>query len=334
LILVALISLVYCQSSYAQYCMDNTKFCNGTNTQYMTKDVCEQIAMKVKMPMGRSGDTSVNSLECRKYHTGVAKNSPIIHCPHGGPTGGDACGSWCEVYCQQYISTCNFLRYDYFDNLTICNNLCNKFMATTGMVGDKSGNTIQCRFYHLYAGIMYMDTKTHCLHAYLHGGDVCGNLNENYCSIVTKACTGRNAAFPGYKECVASTEFFASGAEADINSNSLYCRAYHAAAAGQWMDSSDYFCRAAGFYGGDTCGSYCDVYCNTIEKVCTGTHRQYEGKEQCMLACNQFDNSSPWGSTSGDSLQCRLYHLRVASYDSPTIHCPHAGKSGGGVCVN
>ena len=38
--------------------------------------------------------------------------------------------------------------------------------------------------------------------------------------------------------------------------------------------------------------------------------------------------------TAGDSLGCRTYHATVAGTTEPLVHCPHAGPSGAGVCIN
>jgi len=37
---------------------------------------------------------------------------------------------------------------------------------------------------------------------------------------------------------------------------------------------------------------------------------------------------------SANTLDCRYYHATAAILYSPTVHCPHAGVSGGGVCVS
>jgi hypothetical protein len=39
------------------------------------------------------------------------------------------------------------------------------------------------------------------------------------------------------------------------------------------------------------------------------------------------------GDTTGDSVQCRIYHAGGPAAGDPGLHCPHAGPDGGGVCV-
>jgi len=53
-----------------------------------------------------------------------------------------------------------------------------------------------------------------------------------------------------------------------------------------------------------------------------------------MTACNLMPNNAADGITTGDSVQCRIYHAGVAG-NPPTnaaVHCPHAGKNGAGQC--
>ena len=37
---------------------------------------------------------------------------------------------------------------------------------------------------------------------------------------------------------------------------------------------------------------------------------------------------------AGDSLGCRIYHSTVASSIDPSVHCPHAGPNGDGICAD
>jgi len=53
-----------------------------------------------------------------------------------------------------------------------------------------------------------------------------------------------------------------------------------------------------------------------------------------MTACAGFPTDGDVGATSGNSVQCRIYHGGVAGTSTMNagIHCPHAGPTGGGVC--
>ncbi len=88
----------------------------------------------------------------------------------------------------------------------------------------------------------------------------------------------------------------------------------------------------------------CSDYCTAIMKNCTGsdgssgggapdatkTHQQYSALANCMSACMAFPVGT-LADTSGNTLGCRLYHAKAAATDA-TLHCPHAGPGGDGVC--
>jgi len=55
-----------------------------------------------------------------------------------------------------------------------------------------------------------------------------------------------------------------------------------------------------------------------------------------MTHCNGFSTAGYPGDAAGNTVQCRIYHAGVAGLDITTnagVHCPHAGPTGGGVCV-
>lgn len=88
----------------------------------------------------------------------------------------------------------------------------------------------------------------------------------------------------------------------------------------------------------------CAAYCDAIMKNCTGgdgssgssgpdatkTHQQYSSRDNCLQACMAFPVGTP-ADEAGNTLGCRLYHAGAAASDA-TLHCPHAGPSGDGVC--
>lgn len=77
----------------------------------------------------------------------------------------------------------------------------------------------------------------------------------------------------------------------------------------------------------------CADYCTDMMATCTGDNAQYESEAACQTACAGFATTGADGDTSGNTLQCREYHLGAAASD-PATHCSHAGESGGGVCVD
>lgn len=79
--------------------------------------------------------------------------------------------------------------------------------------------------------------------------------------------------------------------------------------------------------------SLCDTYCGLMTETCTGDNVQYIDTNDCVSFCE----SANWpdgdeGDTTGNTLQCRIYHVGVAAGSEPAEHCPHAGSTGDGVC--
>lgn len=61
----------------------------------------------------------------------------------------------------------------------------------------------------------------------------------------------------------------------------------------------------------------------------------YETVEQCYAVCSTFPDDAPADAVSGDSVQCRNEHAKLAQGpEGPRKHCPHAAPLGGGVCVD
>ncbi|MCA1663868.1 MAG: hypothetical protein LC659_06305 [Myxococcales bacterium] len=128
---------------------------------YMDAATCNATCMTAAAwPAGTAADTGGNTIGCRLYHAGAAAAAPSTHCPHAGPTGGDVCGSWCDNYCQLMAKNCTGSNavYDAATCMTKCATI-----PTNGNTNDTSGNTIQCRIYHL--GVAATDPALHCAHS-------------------------------------------------------------------------------------------------------------------------------------------------------------------------
>lgn len=153
-----------------------------------------------------------------------------------------------------------------------------------------------------------------------------------YCNSIQETCVGANAQYSSTSECESACEAFnADGTAGDIDGDTLQCRqsALASAQAGFVEES----CAAAGPTGSLTCidEDPCDLYCADAMSVCVEANSIYPSEEACLQACDRFDFGTP-NDTAVDTLHCRVYHLNVAR-DAPSIHCPHGGPGGGGVCV-
>jgi hypothetical protein len=153
--------------SCTDYCNKVQMNCTGSgddggsgNAQYASTSACVSYCTSAAgWPAGTTGAQSGNTIACRLYHAGAAAADPVFHCPHAGPTGGNICGSWCENYCQLAARNCTGANAVYPSN---CMAQCAMF-ATNGHVNDTTGNTVQCRLYHL--GAAATDPTLHCPHA-------------------------------------------------------------------------------------------------------------------------------------------------------------------------
>ena len=141
-----------------------------------------------------------------------------------------------------------------------------------------------------------------------------------------------------------------AGTAGDTSGNTLACRIEHAEAAGSATGATrEALCAAAAMSGGDTCGSYCDVYCHLALETCNTTNNPpYGGTElflaggnpnimQCRTACQGYPEDVLDGISQtdqlfgyGDSVQCRLHHLEAAVVEGQGqtsaygLHCGHA----------
>ena len=133
----------------------------ASNAQYASTTDCNTYCTtSAGWPAGTAGATSGNTIACRTYHSTAAAADPVLHCPHAGPTGGNVCGTYCENYCQLMAKNCVGANavYDSATCMTKCTGI-----PTTGTVGAMSGNTIQCRIYHLSAAAS--NPTLHCPHS-------------------------------------------------------------------------------------------------------------------------------------------------------------------------
>ena len=185
---------------------------------------------------------------------------------------------------------------------------------------------------------------------YSNGTNVAGSYELNitaiddlsckaYCAAVQGACTGANSQYASAEECETYCETGAQlplGDLADTDGNTVGCRIYHAGVAGISAENAAIHCPHAGPHGGSVCGDWCDNYCHLAQTNCSGANELFADAAACEAACGGYADSGEGGDTTGDTVQCRIYHLGVAGSDADTsaaIHCPHGGVDGGGVCV-
>jgi hypothetical protein len=91
------------------FCTLEMAECQATDQIYADKSQC--LAVCKALPIGTVGDTSQNTVGCRKYHSYNAMLDPDTHCSHTGPGGDGHCGDMatgnCESYCILAQAACS-----------------------------------------------------------------------------------------------------------------------------------------------------------------------------------------------------------------------------------
>jgi hypothetical protein len=160
-----------------------------------------------------------------------------------------------------------------------------------------------------------------------------------YCATLAKNCTGIQQEYTSNDVCEAMCSHFEPGRPGEQTNDSLACRVFHANEAAK---DPNLHCSQAGPMGAGTCSSQpCSAYCSLTFTLCNplGLFPYDGGEPGCRTACAGFpyliagdagDASGPVGDivfASGDTLNCRLYHLEsayeVGNPQAPITHCPH-----------
>lgn len=337
--------------SCASYCAAVTASCKDVNAQYKSVEDCmTYCSVQSKIPAGSLKDIAGNTLGCRLYHATVAgqsaENAPK-HCPHAGKSGGNTCGTWCENFCSLSKANCASELFPFKDDAE-CASKCAAVPAT-GVINATAGNNVQCLIYH--AGVAGTDANTakdHCGHGKIPNdkGGPCTDVAPvptcaAYCDAVTTACTDKNAQYKDKAECLVYCESkgkIPAGAASDVGGDTIGCRMYHAGVAAKSVENAATHCPHTGKSGGNTCGTWCENYCQLAKSNCTGdANSLYADDKACMDKCAGGNATGAADSVSGNTVQCRIYHLGVAGTDATTAkdHCPH-GKfpnDANGPCV-
>ncbi len=162
-------------------------------------------------------------------------------------------------------------------------------------------------------------------------GDTEALTCANYCARVLANCAGDAAQYADLPRCLAVCKDLPLGDAGETASNTVACRMYHAGALAK--RSPGFHCPHAGPWGGAVCGTRCGAFCALATAQCPAAFPADAGA--CDAACGvAFDYTpgapeSPTAPTSGDTLNCREYHLGLA-FGDPATHCAHVGPKPAG----
>ncbi len=111
------------------------------------------------------------------------------------------------------------------------------------------------------------------------------------------------------------------GQRSDRAGNTVGCRLHFAESAA--VIEKEFNCSAAGPGGNGVCGENCDGFCAIDHAVCPEI---YATADLCQTACATFPATGTSYNDSiqtGNTVECRLYHVTAAAGIDAPSHCPH-----------
>jgi hypothetical protein len=158
------------------------------------------------------------------------------------------------------------------------------------------------------------------------GGPIC----DRYCDTVQANCTGDNEQYVSKAVCMKICARLDPGQPGDDVGNTVNCRLHYAESAVTAGEPASN-CSSAGPGGANVdstsvCGSYCEGLCRIALDTCKGAELVFSSVSECVSGCSNIPDIGNYADSiqSGNSVQCRLYHVSAAQID-PVLHCPHVG---------
>jgi hypothetical protein len=159
-----------------------------------------------------------------------------------------------------------------------------------------------------------------------------------YCTHVVAACVPAYApvTYANQSECLAdcTTQYgWQAGTMSDTSGDSIACRDTYASLASSNPSQASFYCTYAGPSGGNACGQWCDNYCDLALRNCTSPPL-FPSLANCLSACSALDDTGMPNAATGNTVQCRIYHLGLAGAPGmAATHCPHGSiTSTAGTC--
>lgn len=148
-------------------------------------------------------------------------------------------------------------------------------------------------------------------------------LCKQYCDAVLANCRGAFGVYVGRATCLSVCKLLPEGGVGDDRVNSVRCRLHQAELAAE-IDEPAVHCPGAGPGGDGLCGDNCDGLCTLLLGAC----QVYDSDQACHADCSTVPDQNGFNisDSSGDSVQCRLWHASAAS-QADVPHCIHASGS-------
>jgi hypothetical protein len=270
----------------------------------------------------------------------------------------------CDRYCQLSMQLCTGDNA-IFHQATDCTNICATY----------NSDELKCRETELeqIEKSKAVEAPAYCANASLSGGQKkCGGSPcQNYCKAMGQVC-GADHPEPGvtYADadgansdaCVKQCSVIPDRAKGSTSSESTFdltkdhegdtiqCRLVHLTLAStdksladvhcvhayinpQPVDQIVPFCSTLEKTNEPRCQDYCAVVMASCVDTADEKHKVYETNSECMGACEAMEPGDLSIYNTSNTVACRKYHAyNAVVLSSPTVHCPHAGPGGAGVC--
>jgi hypothetical protein len=306
--------------------------CTGALAAYPNRDLC--ILTCAALPPGELDKD--NSLECRTKQAENATSEPAFYCPGAGPFGADKCGSTCDAYCSLTASFCP-KTLENIDCMQACSGLRHDGVYDYATLG--AGDNVECRI--AQAVRASADPETYCpgaapkSTACADPGDGEPDCND-YCTLVTVACTGANTVYESKAQCMAVCPLLEKGKNSDTTPDTVGCRKYHSYNA---LSGPESHCPHAAPTGDGHCGPSCPAYCMLLEKTCpTEFATTYGDASTCNSECatipGALDDKYFEQQTVKDTMRCRVTNVARAAEKGANLDQACSAAVGGGECQN
>lgn len=155
--------------------------------------------------------------------------------------------------------------------------------------------------------------------------DVC----EQYCDLMGEHCVGDALQYRDNAQCLKICRTYPVGAPEDDRVNTAACRRRYAGKA-RYLAGAELAttCGYAGPGGDGRCGSNCEGFCTIAQAACRPEVTDpyfYDSFDACLNDCEGLPSSRyQYGAvSSGNSLECRLFHVSSAMMADADEHCEH-----------
>jgi len=159
------------------------------------------------------------------------------------------------------------------------------------------------------------------------------NPCPKYCSDMLATCTGNDTQYPDDPTCERFCSSMAPGEAGIAAGDTVACRGVAVSNAKDEPSPSLKHQDCVG--GGPAAGQCvnndpCTAFCTLDLALCGSQRTGYTDVNACVTACETWGQSfdgALLGST-GNTLQCRTYHLELSQTGDPNdleTHCPHTG---------